>query len=159
MNKLLSKRQLNVNENKVESIGVILNIEEFNDYESFRILAEDLQIHSNKLKVIAFSENLNQATSIWNDCFNVKDFGWNGIVKNPDLQLFLDTEFDVLINYYEKEILELKLITALSKAKFKIGILQTDERLNDLIVKIPLKEFNIFKSEMFKYLTILNKIK
>ena len=31
-------------------------------------------------------------------------------------------------------------MTAKSKAKFKIGILQTDERLNDLIIKTSLKQ-------------------
>ena len=47
----------------------------------------------------------------------------------------------------------------LSKAEFKVGILQTDERINDLIIKTKLKEFDVFKEELFKYLTILNKIK
>ena len=75
------------------------------------------------------------------------------------MQSFLDTKFDALISYYTKDELELKLITALSKSKFKIGILQTDERLNDLIIKSNISEFNVFKNELFKYLTILNKIK
>jgi len=50
-------------------------------------------------------------------------------------------------------------MTAISQAKFKIGILQSDERLNDLIIYTKIKEFNVFENEVFKYLTILNKIK
>jgi hypothetical protein len=49
-------------------------------------------------------------------------------------------------------------MTAFSKAKFKIGILQTDERLNDLILKTNIKQHEVFKEEVLKYLTILNKI-
>jgi hypothetical protein len=50
-------------------------------------------------------------------------------------------------------------MTALSKGKFKIGILQSDERLNDLIIKTKLTQFDLFKAEVFKYLSILKKIK
>ena len=95
----------------------------------------------------------------WDSCFNSKDFAWNGKVKNVELQGFLDTKFDALISYYSKDELELKLLTAMSKAELKIGILQSDTSMNDLIIKTHLIEFDLFKSELFKYLTILKKIK
>ena len=159
LNKLLLERQVNVTDNEVKSLGVVLNIDEVDDFDLFRELAETMKIHPNKLKVIAFSESKKDDLNAWDSCYNFKDFSWKGSVKNIELQSFLDKDFDVLISYYEKEILELKLITALSKAKFKVGILQTDERLNDLIIKTNLKQFELFKTEVFKYLTILNKIK
>jgi hypothetical protein len=158
LNKLLAQRSVNVDANKVNSLGVILNIDEFDDYEVFRELAEFIKIRSNKLKIIAFSSIKKDAALTWDDCFNPKDFGWGGTIKNTELKTFVDTKFDVLISYYEKDILELKMITAESQAKLKIGILQLDERLNDLIIKTTLKEFSVFKSEVYKYLTILNKI-
>lgn len=158
LNKLLSERHVDVADNKIESIGVILNINEISDFELFIKLAENLKIHPNKLKIIAFSENKKDDINSWDNCYNPKDFGWKGSIRNIELQSFLDLKFDVLINYYEKEILELKLITASSQSKFKVGILKSDERLNDLIIKTNLKEFDVFKTELFKYLTILNKI-
>ncbi|WP_298551829.1 hypothetical protein [uncultured Algibacter sp.] len=158
LNKLLDNRQVNVNNDKVISLGVILNIDEFDDFEAFNILAEYIKVRPNRLKIIAYSSSKKNDLLSWNECYNPKDFGWKGDIKNSELQTFLDTKFDVLISYYEKEILELKLITAESKAKFKIGILQPDERLNDLIIKTNLKQFNLFKEEVFKYLTIFKKI-
>tara|TARA_R110000868_G_scaffold3348_1_gene21754 strand:+ start:1046 stop:1564 length:519 start_codon:yes stop_codon:yes gene_type:complete len=158
LNKLLSERHVNVSDNKIESLGVILNVDEKTDLELFGKLAEDLKIHPNKLKIITFSENVKDDINSWDNCYNPKDFGWKGRIKNIELQLFLDLELDALISYYEKEILELKLITASSNAKMKIGIFQNDERINDLIIKTKLKEFDVFKTELFKYLTILNKI-
>ena len=140
-------------------MGVILNIDEVDDFEAFRELSDDIKVRPNKLKIIAYSSNKKEDLHSWDECYNPKDFGWKGAIKNMELQSFLDTEFDVLISYYEKEILELKLITAESKAKFKIGILQSDERLNDLIIKTNLKQFDLFKEEVFKYLTIFKKIK
>ncbi|WP_406684132.1 hypothetical protein N1F78_15790 [Seonamhaeicola sp. MEBiC1930] len=159
LNKLLSEREVNVTESGVESLGVILNIDEFNDFESFVKLADFIKVRPNKLKVIAFSESKKDDLNSWNECFNPNDFGWNGAIKNVELQSFLNNSFDVLVSYYKKEVLELKLITAASKSKFKIGILHSDERLNDLIIKTDVNEFEVFKNEIFRYLTILNKIK
>ncbi|WP_341214807.1 hypothetical protein [uncultured Wocania sp.] len=159
LNKLLSQRKVSVADSKIESLGVILNIDEVDDFELFRILANNINVRPNRLKIIAYSANKKENLSTWDDCFNPKDFGWKGTIKNVELQSFLNTNFDALISYYINDVLELKLLTAKSKAQFKIGILQTDARLNDLIIKTSLKEFDVFKAEVHKYLTILNKIK
>ena len=159
LNKLLSQREVNVADSKVKSLGVILNIDEVDDFELFRTLADAINVRSNRLKIIAFSVDKEENLSAWDACYNPKDFGWKGKIKNIELQEFLDTKFDALISYYTSDDLELKLLTAKSKAQFKIGILQTDARLNDLIIKTSLKEFDVFKAEVHKYLTILNKIK
>jgi hypothetical protein len=159
LNKLLLERQINVSDSHINSLGVILNIDEIDDFELFNSLAELLKVKSNKLKIIAFSQSEKDDLNTWDKCFNPKDFGWKGTIKHPELQEFLKHKFDVLVSYYTIDIVELKLITAKSNAKFKVGILQSDERINDLIIKTNLKEFDLFKSETFKYLKILNKIK
>lgn len=158
LNKLVSERQVNSLDSNMDTLGVLLNLDEIDNFDNFRILADYIKIRPNNLKIVAFSKSENTTLNFWDTCFNSKDFGWNGTVKNIELQSFIDTPFDALISYYEKEVLELKLITAYSKAKFKIGILQTDLRLNDLILKTPLNEFELFKTELIKYLTVLNKI-
>ena len=159
LNKILSIRDVDVSDSKIKSLGVIMHIDEINDFELFRSLAVNLNIRPNKLKVIAYSDNVKEEQNSWDLCYNPKDFGWNGTIKNSELKTFLDTKFDALISYYSKDQLELKLLTAMSQSLFKIGILQTDDRLNDLIIKTNLSEFNVFKNELIKYLTILNKIK
>jgi len=158
LNKLLKNRQGYLNDDEVASLGVILNIDEIDDFEIFNRLAAYIKIRPNRLKIIAFSSSKKEDLNTWDDCYNPKDFGWKGVIKNAELKNFLNTEFDVLISYYKTEILELKLITAQSKARFKIGILQSDERLNDLIIKTNIKQFELFKEEVFKYLTILKKL-
>ena len=158
LNRLISERHINIDDSKINSLGIILNIDEFDDLELFRNLANYIKIRPNKLKIIAFSANKKEKQFAWDDCFNPSDFGWKGQIKNIELQTFINTKFDALISYYTNEQLELKLITALSSAQLKVGILQTDKRLNDLIIKTNLKEFNVFRAELYKYLTILNKI-
>jgi len=158
LNKLLSERQVNVNTDAVVSLGVIFNIDEVDNFELFSKLADYIQVRSNRMKVIGFSENNKALLNNWDECYSPKDFGWKGAIKNSGLESFLNTEFDLLISYYREDFLELKLMTARSKAKFKVGNLQSDERINDLIIKTSLVEFHLFKEEVFKYLKILNKI-
>jgi hypothetical protein len=159
LNKMLSNRHVNVDNSEIKSLGVVLNADEVADFEIFRALAKDLNLNPHSLKIVAFSADKKEALNSWDLCFNPKDFGWSGAIKNVELQSFLDTKFDALVSYYSNEDLELKLMTASSKAAFKIGILQTEPRLNDLIIKTCIKEFNLFSKELLKYVTILNKIK
>lgn len=158
LNKLLSERNVNVGNNKIKSLGIILNFDEIEDFNAFNVLASRLKVHANKIKVIAYTTDLKSHGNSWDACFNVKDFGWNGQINNVELQSFLDEPFDVLISYYTKDHLELKLLTASSKSQFKIGILQNDARLNDIIINTKIKEVDIFSNEVVKYLTVLNKI-
>lgn len=158
LNKTLSNRKVFVDNSKAKSLGILFNIDEVDDFESFRQLGNYLKIRPNRVKIIAFSPTETDKPNFWEVCFNPKDIGWKGVIKNIELKAFLDTEFDVLISYYSSEELELKFLTGVSRAKFKIGILQADVRMNDLIIKTNMSEFNVFKKEVFKYLNILNKI-
>ncbi|HMC01114.1 MAG TPA: hypothetical protein VKN14_08780 [Flavobacteriaceae bacterium] len=155
---IINSRETNVNSNKIKSLGVIFCIDEMEDFEIFRNLAETIKVRPNRLKIIAYTESLKDAPNFWDTYYHSEDFGWNGKIKNVELQSFLDAEFDALVSYYEKDILELKLLTAMSKAKFKVGILQSDERLNDFIIKTKLKEFYLFRKELVRYLNIFKKI-
>lgn len=161
LNKLLTQRKVSAKAGKIESLGVILNIDEFDNFEVFNDLANTLNVRSNRFKIIAYSANneVEIDKNTWESCFNPDDFGWRGTIKNKELESFLNKEFDALISYYTIEDTALKLLTAKCNAQFKIGVMQTDARLNDLIIKTDLKQFNVFKAELHKYLTTLNKIK
>ena len=158
INKLLTDRYVAVSDKKMESVGVVLNINEFSDFEAFRNYFKNLGLQLPKIKVIAFVDDEKQADQLWDTYFNRKDFGWNGEVKNVDLQEFIKTNFDVLISYHKANILELNLIAALSNANFKVGLSNDDKRLYDLIMDINPKEFDVFQLELHKYLTVLNKL-
>lgn len=159
INSLLNSREVFVDNSKVESLGVLLHANEFNDFEAFRKLAEYINVLPNKVKIVAYASDEKKLTNFWEVCFTEKDFGWKGTINNIELQTFINTQFDVLVSYYEDDDLELKMITAMSKARFKIGLLQSDQRLNDLIIKTKISEFDLFKEELKKYLNIFNKLK
>lgn len=158
INKLLNSRKVAIHQKKMESVGVILNLNEFGDLEAFRNFFKELDVLPPKTKIITFVEDNKITEKLWDTYFSPKDFGWNGTIKNIELQSFIDTEFDALICFYKQNVLELNLTTALSKSNFKIGISNADPRLYDLIMEVQPSEFKIFKTELKKYLTVLNKL-
>jgi Family of unknown function (DUF6913) len=158
VNKLLSARKAAVDSRKIRSVGVILNVNEFIDFEAFRTYLKSFGIKSNKTKIIAFNKEEKEIDFHWETYFDPKDFGWKGKINNVELQTFIDTEFDALISFYKEDVLELNSITAQSKANFKIGLSNTDQRLYDLIIDVKPKEFALFKNELKKYLIVLNKL-
>ncbi|WP_299117243.1 hypothetical protein [uncultured Winogradskyella sp.] len=158
VNKLLDARKVAVNNHKVKTISVLLNADEFNDFEAFRAYFKELNLTSPKHKIIAYTGDDKFESSQWETYFSPKDFGWKGKINNIDLQAFIDEDYDVLISYYENENLHLNLITAASKANLKVGLCRNDERLYDLIIETKPKDIKTFKVEFKKYLSILNKL-
>lgn len=158
INKVLSDRNTSVNGDKIKSVAIILNHDEFHDFEVFKNYLKELNLNAPKHKIIAFSADKNSEHSTWDTYFNPKDFGWRGKILNPDLETFINRNFDVLISYYKEDVLELNLIAAASKANFKVGISRRDERMYDLIIDVSPDEISTFKNELKKYLNILNKL-
>jgi hypothetical protein len=158
INKTLSTRKVIVNDSKIKTIGVILNSEEFSDFEAFRNFFKSLQLQPNNTKIIALLQDSLESNEHWDTYFDLNDFGWKGRFKNLDLQTFVDKKFDLLISYYKTQHLELNMITAASKASFKVGLSNEDQRFYDLIIDCEPKDFSTFIIELNKYLTVLNKI-
>ncbi|QNK78607.1 DUF6913 domain-containing protein [Winogradskyella undariae] len=158
VNNLLATHHSNVNKDKIQTVAVLLNTSEFHEFEVFRVYFKDLGLNSPKHKIAAFTLDDKLEYNQWNAHFSPKDFGWKGKIKNTDLETFINTPFDLLICFFKNDVSQLNLITAASKAAFKVGISAQDERLYDLIIDVDLKDINIFKQELKKYLNILKKL-
>ncbi|MCG9792599.1 hypothetical protein LXH21_08985 [Flavobacterium algicola] len=83
---------------------------------------------------------------------------WNAEVTDKSVKEFIETEFDLLINYYDVEKALLLLINSKSKAKFKAGFATVDKKLNDLIINVNADNYQVFVQELFRYIKLLNKI-
>ncbi|WP_027126693.1 DUF6913 domain-containing protein [Gelidibacter mesophilus] len=158
INKLLNSKNAVIRSKKLESVGVVIDASEFSDAEAIKNFFHDLGIQLPKVKIIVFVEDEKKTERLWGNYFSKKDFGWRGHIKHAELKTFLDTEFDALVGFFKKDALELKMVTAASKANFKIGLSGVDDRLFDFILDVNTQDFDVFKAELKKYLTILNKI-
>ena len=158
INKLLDARNTVLSPKKIESVGILFSVKEFDDFDAFRNVFKNLNVDVNKIKIFGYVDDLKQLERYKEQFFTIKQIGWKGHIKNDLLKNFLNTEFDALISYYKQDNLSLNLATASSKANFKIGLSNADQRLNDLIIDVDPKEFELFQQELKKYLTKLNKI-
>ena len=83
---------------------------------------------------------------------------WTATFGKQEVNNFITTDFDLLINYYDTEKVPLLLISHQSKAKFKVGFSSVDKRINHFMISTNAENHIIFIEELFKYLKILNKI-
>lgn len=142
----------------VSSIGCIVDLDKFPDPEAFNKLINDFKLQPNGVKIIGYKKDEAAHSPFGVQFFTDKDLGWNGTIENGFVAEFVDREYDVLINYYTDDKLVLKLLTARARARLKVGFPSVDNKLNDLILQTSIKDFDVFKTELKKYLKVLKEI-
>ncbi|WP_432411459.1 DUF6913 domain-containing protein [Rasiella sp. SM2506] len=143
---------------RVKSIGFLVDEAHDPDFEKFYDIFKDLSLQSKDIKLFSFVDSKKKLPSLQQNQVQNKDFDWKGNLHNRNAQEFLDHDFDVLVGYYPKQHQILDVLVASSKAKFKVGFQGADERLYDLLLNVPFKDFALFKSELKKYLEVLGKL-
>ena len=155
---ILKSRIKNFKSDKVSSVGVIFDYDSYHNYDFFRNLIKDMGINDNKIRFIAMVDLEKNKPNSWDSFFSLDNFDWLGRPKSYEIEEFIEQQFDLLISYYKPNQLELNLVTSSSKANFKIGITNEDTRLNDLTIDIEPENTEVFKIELIKYLTQLNRL-
>ena len=155
---VLEARSKQFSSEKIKTIGILFHYDQFVNYDFFRMLFTDLGFNDNNFRFIVFYENENSQPNSWDSSYTNTDFDWLGHCKSPEVAEFVQQSFDLLISYYKPNCYALNIVTALSKAKLKVGISDEDQRLHDLIIDVSLADVSTFKTELIKYLKTLNKI-
>ncbi len=143
----------------LKTLAVLIDASHSINIISLLKLANELGVSSEKLKVMGYKEDHKDIEGDKDAAYyNDKSFGVNGAVKSRSLQEFINEDYDVLINFYGKDKMELNYVAAASRAKFKVGFAMVDNRINDLIIGTTTDDANLFISELKKYLKILQII-
>ena len=155
---MLSNTPANHSAGIIQSVGVIfdgnLNIELEN------VIKELVEhgIDENQIKVLIFKNKINKNEVFKHEFVTYKEFNWSGELTHSKAELFLNTNFDLLINYHEFDKPPLGYLSYLSKANFKVGFNTQDKTVNKFMVNTNIYNYQLFVDELFKYLRILNKI-
>lgn len=144
--------------NKVKTVGVLYNGDEIKEVSFFNALVSGLKISEEKVSFLGFVTFDKKETSLPKHLFTKKDFSWSGDLKGDAVKQFVAKNIDVLIVYNDSENQYLDLVVAKSKAVFKIGCVDGDERLYDLILAEKISNTKSFNTEIVKYLRILGKL-
>ena len=87
---VLNTPRQGVHDRKIESVGVILNYDEYNNNDQIRLILKDIGIKDNRVKLISFIDNVDELPNSWDSYFGPKDFGWKGKIDNVELEEFLN---------------------------------------------------------------------
>jgi len=143
----------------ISSIGCIVDLDAFEDTNAFYEFVDEFSLRPNSVKIIGYKKYYDKNSPYSTPVFSDKDLGWKANIENGYALEFLNREYDLLVNYYTDEKLLLQLMTLKTRARLKVGFGNVDKNLNDLILNIPIKDFQTFKKELRKYLRVLNEIK
>ncbi len=143
----------------IKSLAVLIDATQSINILSVIKLANELGVTSDGLVVMGYKDDQKEISDDKDAAYyNFKSFGVNGKVKSNSLTTFINTNFDVLINFYSESKLGLDYVASASMAKFKVGFAEVDNRINDLIIGASTNDTNLFISELKKYLKILQII-
>jgi len=136
----------------VQTIGLLIDESNF---KYTKELKEELilkGIVEQNIKVIVFRGKISNTEVYSFPVFGKNHIDWKGNIKNSFVSEFVETEFDLLISYYDFENPILMMLTNLSKAKFKVGFSSIGKKINRWMINTDLGNYKIFVSELFKYL-------
>jgi hypothetical protein len=156
--KRLSNYYLEVSSDKINTVGIIFNDSNFKEKKALFSEIERFGIAKNNIKVLVYKKNVNKKEVNEEPFVTLKDIGFSGDFNKIEVQDFIATPFDLLINYYEVNDAPLILISIESKAKFKVGFTSVDKRVNSFMINLHLHQYREFVAELFKYIKILNKL-
>ena len=142
----------------IKSVGVIVDLDSFGRAEAFYDFVEEYHLRPNAVKIIGYKGYYDKNSPYATPVFSDKDLGWNGNIENSYALEFLSREYDLLVNYYTKDILMMQLMTIKTKARINVGFSELDNSFNDLILEVDLQDFETFKRELKKYLLVMNEI-
>jgi hypothetical protein len=143
---------------KVKTIGLIVDETNFSNTSDLinRLVLDGFS--KNDIKVIVYKNKIDTKQQYDNHTFGYNVMHWNGKISDTTVNEFMQTEFDLLISYYDTEKPLLVLITNNSKSKFKVGFSSIDSKWNHLMINTSVKKHDVFVYELIKYLKILKKI-
>ncbi len=156
--KRLLKQQRPLVQNKIATIGVLVDETYFSNTSA---LLEQICLqgfHREQITVLVYKDRIKSKEEIAAPFVALKNISWSGEINKSEVNDFLATSFDVLINYYDVNKYSLVLLSIASKANFKVGFESVDKRVNHFIIKAVVDQYEAFTFELVKYLKILNKI-
>lgn len=156
--KNLLERDVTQRNAPLKQLGFLVDETSFDDFEMLYDFGKELGIQQKDIKLFTFVETRRKIPSLRQNQITNKEFTWRGEIQSQNALEFLNFPFDVLIGFYNDQHKFLSAMVAQSKAKFKIGINATDERMYDLLLAVDPQNQNDFKKEVKKYLKLFKKI-
>jgi hypothetical protein len=139
----------------IRSVGILFDASQAHDREVILAYAERLRGSGIKVSLCGFFNSKVEGITFPFDFIDLKSVSFAGLPRGEHVEKFIEAPFDVLINLDMSLHRPLNYIAAASKALFKIGPAEGDQRHYDLLIGIPDRNMEKFIHEIR---TTFNKI-
>lgn len=140
----------------IKTVGIIVNEDSGFSFELLKKLQRDIDSGSNNFSILTCKKKNDNYNEFRGVVIKDTDFSWKASLKSEAIKSYLNQPFDMLIDFTNNAEDYNNYLVAKSKAKFKVGYPNIDERLYDLM--IDSKSIKLFIDELIKYLKILKKL-
>ena len=146
----MSVRKYNL-KRSIRKVGIIFENDYYFDEIFIDQLIENLNIRKKNIYLMNFGKNFFEFDNSFR--FEKSDFSFLGKISG-NLKLFLEADFDLLINYFNSNSYEINLFSLKCKKKISAGFINTDSRVNDIIFNFSPNKKKLFIEEISKYVKI-----
>ena len=146
----MSVRKYNL-KRSIRKVGIIFENDYYFDETFIDELIENLNIKKKNIYLMNFGKNFFEFDNSFR--FEKNDYSFLGKISG-NLRLFLEADFDLLINYFNSNSYEINLFSLKCKKKISAGFINTDTRVNDIIFNFSPNNKKLFIEEISKYVKI-----
>jgi hypothetical protein len=136
----------------IQTIGLLVDESTFRHSNDLINELASKGIDPKNIKIVVYRDKFKEKKTYLRPTFGKKHVNWQGNVTEDFLNKFIETEFDLLISYYDIEKTILMMVTSKSKARFKVGFASVNKNLNRWMIQTPIENYRLFVFELFKYL-------
>lgn len=157
---LLSLKNLSTTSelSKIQKVAILVDESSaFNDTH-YKNLQKKIGLddsHFNILTIKKKNSNYNEFKGV---VLLTNEVNWKGKINSTEIHHFTEPNYDLLIDFISKNSALKQLIITKVNAKMKVGYVNNNTDLYNIMMKVDSQKIDIFISELIKYLHILKII-
>jgi hypothetical protein len=149
--RLNSTKDFKVAVKNSKTIGVLFNEDEADKEKLEKLVLANFEVELSEIQFLGFSHKKNEIADRADVVVNKKDFSIFGQPKSELVSEFINYDYKLLFNFFGKGDLFLEHIAQHTTAKLKVGLVESNERINDFSIALESNNLDFFK-ESSKYI-------
>ncbi|WP_093366874.1 DUF6913 domain-containing protein [Psychroflexus sediminis] len=148
---LESSKPPKINDKPGSKIGVLYNDDVSDRYQLQQLIEKNFKVKTSEINLLGFSRHRYDRVEKPDFVFIKKDFSLFGQPKSETITEFLSHKYKLLFNFFGKDELCLEIVAQHTEAKLKVGLHESNEKVNDLLLALDSKNLDFFE-ESSKYI-------
>jgi hypothetical protein len=132
-------------------IGILFNDDVSDKYQLQQLIEKNFDVKSTEIHFLGFSRHRYDRVEKPDFVFIKKDFSMFGQPKSEVISEFMSHDYKLLFNFFGKDELCLEIVAQSTKAKLKVGLNESNQKINDLSFALDSRNLDFFK-ESSKYI-------